>query len=87
MAAIFVSSSEPETADAGPLVAGLFGLSGSEARVFDLIAQGLTPAETAGRLGIGVSTVRTHLLRIYDKTGVRRQADLVRLAAGLALPG
>ncbi len=87
VAAIFVSSSAPETADAGALVAQLFGLSSSEARVFDLIAQGLTPAEAAERLGIGVSTVRTHLLRIYDKTGVRRQADLVRMAAGLALPG
>jgi DNA-binding CsgD family transcriptional regulator len=87
VAAIFVSSSAPETADAGALVAQLFGLSGGEARVFDLIAQGLTPAEAAGRLGIGVSTVRTHLLRIFDKTGVRRQADLVRMAAGLALPG
>ena len=87
VAAIFVSSAAPETADVGALVAQLFGLSASEARVFDLIAQGLTPAEVASRLGIGVSTVRTHLLRIFDKTGVRRQADLVRMAAGLARPG
>lgn len=87
VAAIFVSSSVPEMADAGALVAQLFGLSSSEARVFDLIAEGLTPAETAERLGIGVSTVRTHLLHIFDKTGARRQADLVRMAAGLALPG
>ncbi len=86
-AAIFVSSAAPELADAGTLVAQLFGLSAGEARVFDLIAEGLTPAEAAERLGIGVSTVRTHLLRIFDKTGVRRQADLVRLAAGLTLPG
>ncbi len=86
VAAIFVSSSAPETAEAGALVAQLFGLSAAEARVFDLIAQGLTPAEAAGRLGIGVSTVRTHLLHIFDKTGLRRQADLVRMAAGLALP-
>ncbi len=86
VAAIFVSSSVPEMTDAGALVAQLFGLSGGEARVFDLIAEGLTPAETAERLGIGISTVRTHLLHIFDKTGVRRQADLVRMAAGLALP-
>ena len=58
----------------------------SEARVFDLIARGLTPAEAAEKLGVGVSTVRTHLLHIFDKTGLRRQADLVRMAAGLALP-
>jgi DNA-binding CsgD family transcriptional regulator len=87
VAAVFVGSSAADVAGAGVLVAQLFGLSGSEARVFDLIAQGLTPAEAADRLGIGVSTVRTHLLHIFDKTGVRRQADLVRMAAGLALPG
>lgn len=86
-AAIFVSSATPALADAGTLVGQIFGLSAAEARVFDLIAQGQTPAEAAARLGIGVSTVRTHLLHIFDKTGVRRQADLVRLAAGLALPG
>ena len=86
VAAIFVSSSTPDMTEAGPLVARLFGLSVSEARVFDLIARGLTPAEAAEKLGVGVSTVRTHLLHIFDKTGLRRQADLVRMAAGLALP-
>ncbi len=86
VAAIFVGSARPAVHEAGALVGQLFGLSASESGVFDLIAQGLTPAEAARRLGIGVSTVRTHLLRIYAKTGLRRQADLVRMAAGLALP-
>jgi DNA-binding CsgD family transcriptional regulator len=54
--------------------------------VFDLIAGGRTVAEAAGALGIGVSTVRTHLLRIFDKTGTHRQADLVRMASALAAP-
>ncbi len=87
VAAIFVGSAAPILQESGALVGQLFGLSASESGVFDLIAQGLTPAETAKRLGVGVSTVRTHLLRIYAKTGTRRQADLVRMAAGLALPG
>jgi DNA-binding CsgD family transcriptional regulator len=86
VAAIFVGSAVPVLPDAGTLVAQLFGLSASEAGVFDLIAQGLTPAEAAESLGIGISTVRTHLLRIFAKTGVRRQVDLVRMAAGLAIP-
>lgn len=86
VAAIFVGSATPALPDAGALVAQLFGLSASEVGVFDLIAQGLTPAEAAQSLGIGVSTVRTHLLRIFAKTGVRRQVDLVRMAAGLAIP-
>lgn len=33
----------------------------------------------ADRLSISQATARTHLSRIFDKTGVRRQAELVRL--------
>lgn len=84
-AAIFVSTTLPSLADSGTLAAPLFDLSAGEVRVFDLIAEGLTPGETAERLGIGISTVRTHLLHIYAKTGTHRQSDLVRLAASLVL--
>lgn len=42
--------------------------------------------ETAAALGISAATVRTHLLRLYTKTGIRRQAELVKLAAGFASP-
>jgi DNA-binding CsgD family transcriptional regulator len=30
--------------------------------------------------------VRTHLLRIFDKTGVHRQPELVALTASFAIP-
>jgi DNA-binding CsgD family transcriptional regulator len=42
-------------------------------------------AQIGGQLYISVSTVRSHLDRIRDKTGSRRRADLTRLAlqAGL----
>ncbi|WP_255608132.1 hypothetical protein [Methylosinus sp. Sm6] len=33
----------------------------------------------AEELGTGHSTARKHLKRIFDKTGARRQAELVRL--------
>jgi DNA-binding NarL/FixJ family response regulator len=42
--------------------------------------------EVAEALGIGESTVKTHLGRLYEKTGARRQADLVKLFAGYASP-
>ena len=42
--------------------------------------------EVAETLGIGESTVKTHLGRVYEKTGARRQADLVKLFAGYASP-
>ncbi len=66
--------------DAGKAVAALFGLTDAERRIFEAIADGLTVNETAARFAIGTSTVRTHLLRIYDKTGLHRQAELILLA-------
>jgi DNA-binding CsgD family transcriptional regulator len=42
--------------------------------------------EAAAALGIGQGTVRTHLLRLYAKTGTRRQAELVKLVAGFCSP-
>jgi DNA-binding CsgD family transcriptional regulator len=30
--------------------------------------------------------VKTHLLRVFQKTGCNRQADLVKLAGTLAMP-
>ena len=64
----------------------LFGLTAAEAAVFEQIAAGRDVPRAAAALGVAQSTVRTHLLRIYDKTGVRRQAELVRLSASFSLP-
>ena len=61
-------------------------LSPREQELVALVAGGRTDAQIAGELYISVSTVRSHLERIRDKTSCRRRADLTRLAlqAGLA---
>ena len=43
------------------------------------LAQGSTLAEAAAALGISIHTARTHLKRVFRKTGTNRQAELVRL--------
>lgn len=59
-----------------------FGLTPAEAALASSLARGQTLAEHAQRRRIGMPTARTHLARVFDKTGCRRQADLVaRLAA------
>lgn len=60
-------------------------LSSRERELVTLVAQGRTDTQIAGQLYIAVSTVRSHLDRIRDKTSCRRRADLTRLAlrAGL----
>lgn len=60
-----------------------YGLTPAEARLAVEIAQGDGKNAVAERLGITFSTARTHLSRVFDKTGVRRQAELVRLIAAL----
>jgi DNA-binding CsgD family transcriptional regulator len=42
--------------------------------------------EVAEALGIAETTVRTHLNQNYRKTGVNRQADLVKLVAAFSNP-
>ena len=67
---------------------GLAQLSARERELVILVARGATDAQIAAQLYISVSTVRSHLDRIRDKTGCRRRADLTRLAlqAGLVEP-
>ncbi len=55
-------------------------LSSRERELVTLVARGQTDAQIAEKLFISVSTVRTHLDRIRDKSGCRRCADLTRLA-------
>ena len=55
-------------------------LSPRERELVALVASGCTDAQIASRLHISVSTVRSHLERIRDKTSCRRRADLTRLA-------
>jgi DNA-binding CsgD family transcriptional regulator len=64
----------------------LYDLTPAEARIFELICDGRTQADIAALLGIAPSTVKTHLLRVFEKIGCRRQVDLVKLAASFSLP-
>jgi DNA-binding CsgD family transcriptional regulator/PAS domain-containing protein len=77
--AIFVQSPQVPAPFPGEAFARLYGLTGGELRVLLALAQGQDPSGAAEMLGIGESTVRTHLLRIFAKTGTHRQAELVAL--------
>lgn len=57
----------------------VFGLSDGQVRVARRVAEGQSLNAVSESLGISVTTVRTHLARIYEKTGVRAQTALVRL--------
>jgi DNA-binding CsgD family transcriptional regulator len=80
--AVFVSSRERgmETADE---LRRLYDLTPSEAALASILVQGSSLKEAAAELGITDNTARTHLKRIFDKTGTHRQGELV----GLLLSG
>lgn len=67
------------------LVRDVLGLTLGEARVASLVGSGLSPPESAEKLGIAEETARTVLERVFSKTGVSRQSELVALLTKLLL--
>lgn len=65
------------------LLEGLFDLTPAEAAVAQKIALGQTLEDIAAAQGAARETVRSHLRHVFAKTGVHRQADLVRLLGGM----
>ena len=74
---------DPAVPAAPPLsaFAELYGLTATETRVLDHLARGRTPQEAADVLGVGLTTVKTHLQKLFAKTGTGRQTELVQLLA------
>ncbi|MCB2064866.1 MAG: helix-turn-helix transcriptional regulator [Novosphingobium sp.] len=63
-----------------------FGLTVAEATLAYEMLAGDGRQAAAERCGISINTARTHLTRIFDKTGVKRQAELVALVNRLIPP-
>jgi DNA-binding CsgD family transcriptional regulator len=68
------------------VIAKLYKLTPTELRVLFAIVQVGGVPEVAEAMGISSSTVKTHLRRLFAKTGTDRQADLVKLVAAYANP-
>jgi DNA-binding CsgD family transcriptional regulator len=86
VAALIVHRAELELPPPHQSFVRRYNLTPAEARVALAIAEVGGIPEVAKALGVGANTVRTHLQRIFSKTDIRRQADLVRLVAGLGSP-
>jgi DNA-binding CsgD family transcriptional regulator len=61
----------------------IHGLTAAEAQVAEAITTGLSPEDYAERTGTRISTVRTHLKRIFHKLGVTRMSALVSVVLRL----
>ena len=78
-AAVFVSDPEQHDSASQQTLGELFGLTPAEANVAILLARGLSLAEVSQVQNISPHTARAQLKSIFAKTGVSRQAELVRM--------
>ena len=84
-AAVFVTPSEQALPPADALAA-LYDLTPTEARVALAITTGRNRSEAAADLGMTDNTAKSHLVRVFSKTGTHDQTALARLVNSLGAP-
>jgi DNA-binding CsgD family transcriptional regulator/PAS domain-containing protein len=84
-AAAYALVSDPLAAPSPPssIPQQLFGLTSAESRVAERLMRGESLEEAASALTIKTATARWHLHALFQKTGVSRQSELVRLLMSL----
>ncbi len=85
-AVLFVQKAALATRSPPEVIAKTYRLTAMEVRVLLAIVEVGGAPQVAETLGIGEGTVKTHLKRLFEKTGARRQADLVKIFAGYTSP-
>jgi DNA-binding CsgD family transcriptional regulator/PAS domain-containing protein len=78
-ATVFISDPDLQGSASQQTLGQLFGLSPAEANLTILLARGLSLAEVSEAQHISPHTARAQLKSIFAKTGVSRQAELVRM--------
>lgn len=76
---VFVSDPAAVPLPRAALLEKLYGFTPAEADLAAELMRGASLHEAADRLAITANTARTHLKRIFAKTQVRRQSELIRV--------
>jgi NarL family two-component system response regulator LiaR len=61
------------------------GITRRELEILELIAQGMSNREIAGKLYVSENTVKTHCSHAFDKLGAKRRTQAVQLGKELGL--
>ncbi len=61
------------------------GITRRELEILELIAQGMSNREIAGKLFVSENTVKTHCSHAFDKLGAKRRTQAVQLGKELGL--
>jgi DNA-binding CsgD family transcriptional regulator len=86
VAALFVRRAALDAFAPSEVIGRMYKLTPAELRVLLAIVDVGGVPEVAAALGVAATTIKTHLNRLFDKTGACRQADLVKLVAGFSTP-
>lgn len=73
--AVIMEAARP--AEMAPMMVAAYGFTDSERRVTELVAQGLSTRQIAGRLAVSAYTVQDHLKSVFAKSGTGSRGDLV----------
>lgn len=84
VAALLVRKAALEAFSPSEVIGTMYKLTPTELRVLLAIVDIGGVPEVAAALGVAATTIKTHLSRLFQKTGVGRQADLVKLVAGFS---
>jgi DNA-binding CsgD family transcriptional regulator len=85
VATVFIHKAALDLPSPPEAVAQEFRLTPAELRVLFAVIEVGGVADVAAVLGLSEATVKTHLQRLFQKTGSARQADLVKLVAGYSI--
>jgi DNA-binding NarL/FixJ family response regulator len=83
---LFIRKADLAVPTAPHAIGSAFKLTPTELRVLLAIVEVGGIPEVATAFGVADTTIRTHVSRLFEKTGTARQADLVKLVAGYATP-
>jgi DNA-binding CsgD family transcriptional regulator len=86
VAAVFVCRATLETPSSADVIRRAYQLTPTELRVLLAIVNIGGIPEVATALGVADTTIKTHVGRLFEKTGAGRQADLVKVVAGFSTP-
>jgi DNA-binding CsgD family transcriptional regulator len=75
---VVIIDPEREHESAAALLRRLHGLTNAEAQVAIRLMRGANLKQISDELSVSLTTVRTHLQHVFDKTDTHRQAELVR---------
>jgi DNA-binding CsgD family transcriptional regulator len=63
----------------------VLGITRRELEILELVAQGMSNREIAGKLYVSENTVKTHCSRAFDKLGAKRRTQAVQLGKEFGL--